>query len=65
MPSTVIRAYSYASERRQLSIVFTTGRRYIYHDVPPSLFEAMTAAFAKGEFFNAHIRDRFAFTREE
>jgi hypothetical protein len=33
--------------------------------VPADLFEAMKAAFSKGEFFNARIRDRFPFRRDE
>jgi hypothetical protein len=64
MPSSVIRAFSYDADRQQLKVVFTTGRRYSYQDVPAALFEAMKAAFSKGEFFNAHIRDRFTFTRD-
>ena len=64
MPSSVIRAFSYDGAERRLNVVFTTGRRYSYHGVPAEMFDAMNAAFSKGEFFNAHIRDRFAFTRE-
>jgi hypothetical protein len=59
MPSTVIRRFDYASERRELIIEFTTGRRYIYRDVPEDEVKAMRAAFAKGRYFNAHIRDRY------
>jgi lysyl-tRNA synthetase class 2 len=64
MPSSVIRAFFYDAARRRLKVVFTTGRRYFYHDVPPDVFDALQAAFSKGEFFNAQIRDRFAFTRD-
>lgn len=63
MPSTVIRFFYYSAERSELTIVFRTGRRYIYKDVPQSIFDAMTASFSKGEFFNAHIRDHFTFDR--
>jgi lysyl-tRNA synthetase class 2 len=64
MPSTVIRSFHYHASQRRLEIVFVTGRRYSYHDVPSAIFEAMQAAFSKGEFFNACIRDHFPFTRE-
>ena len=60
MPSTVIRRFDYAPDRRELLIEFTTGRRYLYADVPPEEVEAMRSAFAKGVFFNRRIRDRFA-----
>ena len=60
MPSTVIRRFDYAPESRELLIEFTTGRRYIYEDVPAEVAERFRAAFAKGRFFNDSIRDRFA-----
>ena len=63
MPSTVIRTFEYDPAEQRLDILFTTGRRYSYHAVPPDLFEAMKSAFSKGEFFNAHIRDRFRYSR--
>ena len=59
MPSTVIRRFDYAPERRELLIEFTTGRRYVYAGVPEEEVQAMRAAFAKGRYFNAHIRDRY------
>jgi hypothetical protein len=65
MPSTVIRSYRYDSKRRALAIVFQTGRAYTYREVPAETYAALKAAFSKGEFFNRHIRDKFAFTRDE
>jgi KTSC domain len=63
MPSSVIRAFSYDAYRRELLIVFQSGRRYIYQGVPEETFRAMKAAFAKGRFFNTEIRERFGFIR--
>ena len=60
MPSTVIRRFVYAPERRELTVEFTTGRRYVYSDVPPDAAQALRSAFAKGIHFNRHIRGRFA-----
>lgn len=65
MPSTVIRRFHYHPDEQALDVVFTTGRIYRYRDVPPSLVESFRAAFAKGRFFNARIRDRYAFTELE
>lgn len=59
MPSTVIRRFDYAPVRRELMIEFTTGRRYLYAEVPEEAVKAMRAAFSKGRYFNAHIRDRY------
>jgi len=64
MPSTVIRSFNYDTESRRLFIVFQSGRRYTYQNVPMETYTAMTSSFSKGEFFNAHIRDNFTFVRE-
>jgi KTSC domain-containing protein len=64
MPSTVIRSYRYDPQRRELAIVFQTRRAYTYSEVPYETYAALKAAFSKGEFFNRHIRGKFAFTRD-
>ncbi|HVL79093.1 MAG TPA: KTSC domain-containing protein [Sphingomicrobium sp.] len=61
MPSTVIRRFAYAPARRELTVEFTTGRRYRYLEVPEDEAEALASAFAKGVHFNRRIRGRFAF----
>jgi hypothetical protein len=63
MPSTLIRSFDYDTASRQLAIIFQSGCRYTYQDVPKETFAAMRASFSKGEFFNAHIRDNFRFVR--
>jgi hypothetical protein len=65
MPSAVIRAFYYNAARHELSIVFQSGRRYAYQDVPETTYQEMKAAFSKGEFFNTRIRDHFQFVRNE
>ena len=61
MPSTVIRRFDYSPQGRELVVEFITGRRYVYLDVPDEEVAAMRSAFAKGRYFNAHIRDRYRF----
>jgi hypothetical protein len=61
MPSSVIRGVTYDAGRCELRVEFVTGRCYVYEDVPQELAEAFRAAFAKGVFFNARIRDAFRF----
>ncbi|HEX8216069.1 MAG TPA: KTSC domain-containing protein [Allosphingosinicella sp.] len=61
MPSTVIRSFDYRPEARELEVLFTTGRRYVYRGVPPEAAEAFRCAFAKGRHFNARIRGRYDF----
>jgi len=61
MPSTVIRRFAYDSPSRSLDVEFVSGRRYRYAEVPPALAERFRAAFSKGRFFNAHVRDDYRF----
>jgi hypothetical protein len=60
MPSTVIRRFNYRPETQELAIEFVTGRIYVYSAVPQAEAQAMRVAFAKGVYFNKHIRDRYA-----
>lgn len=59
MPSTVIRRFDYLREDRELIITFTTGRRYLYSDVPEETVRQFRSAYSKGVYFNRHIRDQF------
>ena len=61
MPSTVIRTFLYDAETRRLTVRFVSSRAYVYRDVPPEIVTAFRAAFSKGVFFNAHIRDHYAY----
>jgi hypothetical protein len=61
MPSAVIRRFDYRPELHELEVLFVTGRRYVYLDVPPAEADAFRAAFAKGVHFNRRIRDRYPF----
>lgn len=59
MPSSVIRRFVYDQMEGNLWVEFTTGRRYVYSQVPQEVAEAFRGAFAKGVYFNTRIRDRF------
>jgi hypothetical protein len=59
MPSTIIQSFDYRPDTRELVVLFTTGRRYVYRDVPPEAATAFRGAFAKGRHFNARIRGRY------
>ena len=62
MPSTSIRKSEYDPESEILSVWFVaSGKRYDYEAVPAEVYAAFRAAFAKGRFFNQHIRDRFRY----
>jgi len=65
MPSSVIRRFAYRPEDRALLVTFTSGRRYAYFAVPAPLYQKTQTSSSKGAFFNAHIRGRFPYAREE
>ena len=59
MPSSVIKHFEYRHASRELEVLFVTGRRYLYNDVPAEEVEAFRAAFSKGAYFNRHLRGRY------
>jgi KTSC domain len=59
MPSNVIRRFVYDETEGNLWVEFTTGRKYVYSDVPEEVASALRQAFAKGVYFNTRIRDRY------
>ena len=74
MPSSVIRRFAYDEMEANLWVEFTTGRRYVYSNVPQEVADALRGAFAKGvqdqrlgdagrlakgAYFNTRIRDRY------
>jgi len=61
MPSTAIETIGYDETRRELYVTFTSGRHYIYFDVPRGRYIGFRAAASKGRFFNYYIRDNFDF----
>ena len=63
MPSSVVRSFEYDAGHCELLICFQSGTRYVYRGVPRETYQAMEAAFSKGEFFNTAIRGRFPFRR--
>ena len=63
MPSAAIRTFSYDAGRNELTVVFASGRAYVYSLVTPAVFAAFSAAPSRGAFLNAHIRDRYPFRK--
>ena len=59
MPSSVIRRFVYDETGHELWVEFTTGRKYVYSNVPHEVAETFRMAFSKGVYFNTRIRDRF------
>ncbi|HMI41110.1 MAG TPA: KTSC domain-containing protein [Sphingomicrobium sp.] len=63
--SSVIRGAWYLPERRQLDLLFASGRRYVYSSVPLAVAEAFRDAFSKGRYYNAEIRNCYPCRRAD
>ena len=57
--SSNIRSIGYDPEDETLEVEFVNGGIYQYFGVPQQLYERFMAASSKGQFFSAHIRDKF------
>jgi KTSC domain len=59
--STAIREFEYRPDRNELYVQFTTGRKYLYFDVPAAVYRCFCNAGSFGEYFNCYIRDHYDF----
>ena len=53
----------YLPNRRSLDLMFGSGRRYRYANVPANVAHRFAEAASKGRFYNSEIRNRFACTQ--
>jgi lysyl-tRNA synthetase class 2 len=61
--SSAIYAIDYEIDDQRLHVTFMSGERYVYADVPGEICLAFLQADSKGRFFQAEIRDRYAYRR--
>jgi hypothetical protein len=57
--SSAIERIYYSARRRELFVAFTSGRVYVYFDVPQQEYDDFLAAPSLGQYFNLRIRDRY------
>ena len=57
--STAIARVDYVASTRTLRLEYTSGRIYVYFEVPPQVYEQLLAADSVGEFVNREIKPRF------
>lgn len=60
--STVIRSASYDEETRELTVRLTTGRTYVYRNVPELEYDRLVSADSAGRHYNLYIRDEYPFS---
>jgi KTSC domain len=61
LESTLLASALYDPVRRHLEVVFRSGERYLYFQVPPHCYQHLLEADSKGAYFNHHIRNHFPF----
>ncbi|MEO5578986.1 MAG: KTSC domain-containing protein [Sphingomicrobium sp.] len=63
MTHPAIRGAWYLPNRRQLDLMFGSGRHYRYANVPAHVAHRFAEAASKGRFYNAEIRNSYACTQ--
>lgn len=59
MPSSVVSHISYHLDKQELTVVFVSGDRYRYLNVPEKVYKDFKAATSKGTFLNRKIKPSF------
>ncbi|MFA9200715.1 MAG: KTSC domain-containing protein [Cypionkella sp.] len=57
--SSAIERVAYSADKRELSVWFAGGRRYIYAGVPREIYDGLCAAPSAGRFVNERVKGRF------
>lgn len=63
-PSSVIEWVGYEDDTASLWIHFRGTGKYVYYEVPVSVFRALCDTSSPGAFFNEHIKDRYRHRRD-
>ena len=63
--STSIQSVDYDLTSRQMRITFKSGERYVYYNVPPSVYKGFENAPSKGKYFQRIVRSRFSFRKAQ
>ncbi|WP_442588048.1 KTSC domain-containing protein [Pedobacter sp. AW31-3R] len=65
MPLVVIDEFSYDHDAFELTIKFSTGKVYVYKEVPEETFFALQNAGSKGKYFSFYIKDKYKGVKEK
>ena len=57
--SSMLRRVRYDPEKRFLDVVFRTGEKYRYKDVPQDEYDGLMAAHSHGKYMQTRIIDRY------
>ena len=63
--SSMLRRVRYDPKNRFLDVVFRTGEKYRYKDVPPNEYNGLMNAESRGKYMQMHIIDHYDVGRLE
>src|SRR6266849_1273842 len=63
--SSMLRRVRYDPKNRFLDVVFRTGEKYRYKDVPPDEYDGLMDAESHGKYMQRHIIDHYDVVRLE
>lgn len=58
--SSAIQSVDYDAATGNLEIWFISGRSFTYHEAPERVYHRLITAISAGEYYNAHIKGRYA-----
>lgn len=61
--STAFSRIGYCEELWELMLTFRTTGDYVYHDIPPEVWEGLVAAESRGEYFQRNIKGNYDYER--
>jgi hypothetical protein len=59
--SSLVQRAIYDPANQTLAVTFSTGRTYLYFDVPADVYADLQAADSMGQYFNWRIREQYEF----
>jgi len=63
MPSTVISKMEYNPETSALTIDYVSGQRYLYKNVPETVYKELKASRVKGRYLRFFVKDQYPFEK--
>ena len=61
--SSIISGVAYHEPSRDCFVRFCNGESYVYHDVPPEVWEQLLHSPSKGKFVNLQLRRGYKYER--
>lgn len=63
MPSSVISRLDYTPDTKILTIHYQSGQKYIYKEVPETIYKELKASRVKGRYLCFFIKDKYPFEK--